>query len=105
MILAAVVVAGCTNDVSVDVPKVDPKRIDLTLGHSGSLLATPIWLGSGVTGTIDWGDGCEEPYSDAISHSYTDDGYHNAIFRMDNTTAFKIERLGDIDAIEIAYSK
>ncbi|MBQ8774757.1 MAG: BACON domain-containing protein [Alistipes sp.] len=78
-----------------------PERIYLKVVHSGASLSSPIWYGDDVRGTIDWGDGSQERYSEGISHDYSDDGSHRASFDMAGPSSFEIERLGEISLLEI----
>ena len=80
-----------------------PQRMSLTIGHSGKDLKTPTWEGEDVRGTIDWGDGRSEEYSEGVSHSYDADGEHKASFDMLGSTSFKLDELEDVNHLDISY--
>lgn len=73
----------------------------LRLGHSSDVLDSPKWGGDGVTGTINWGDGTTEAYEEGASHEYNDGGSRTATFEMTGATSFEIERVGEIESVEI----
>ena len=78
-----------------------PDMLTLELGHTSLLLDSPEWGGEGVSGAIDWGDGTEEQYEAGASHEYADSQKRTATFEMEGATSFKIERLGEIESVEI----
>lgn len=81
---------------------VKPETMQLTLGHTASTLDSPTWGGSGIRGTIDWGDGTTEEYQDGISHDYVDNQRRSAQFTMEGAITFCIERVGDIESVTIS---
>lgn len=81
---------------------VKPETMKLTIGHTASTLDSPTWGGSGIRGTIDWGDGTTEEYQDGISHDYVDNQRRSAQFTMEGATTFCIERVGEIESITIS---
>lgn len=81
---------------------VKPETMQLTLGHTSLSLDAPAWGGSGVRGTIDWGDGTTEEYQDGISHDYVDNQRRSAQFTMEGATTFCIERVGEIESVTIS---
>ena len=79
-----------------------PDIFELKLGHRATLLDSPRWGGESVTGSVDWGDGSEpESYAEGLSHEYADEQPRTAIFIMEGATSFEIERLGEIESVEI----
>lgn len=78
-----------------------PEMMDLVITHTGTHLDSPLWCGSGVEGSIDWGDGDDEEYSEGVGHDYSGEGPHTATFRMAGAESFRIERVGDIESFEI----
>ena len=107
MMLAVVAIFAVSCDgeivISVSSPAKQP-RMELVVGHSGATLGSPQWVGSNISGTIDWGDGSSEKYDEGIKHSYEAEGEYKASFDMIGPTGFKIEQLGEIDSIEITYN-
>ena len=107
MMLAVVAIFAVSCDgeivISVSSPAKQP-RMELVVGHSGATLGSPQWVGSNISGTIDWGDGSSEKYDEGIKHSYEAEGEYNALFDMSGTIGFKIEQLGEIDSIKISYN-
>jgi hypothetical protein len=73
----------------------------LGLGHRSKYLDSPVWCGESLSGTIDWGDGTQEPYSEGISHEYADSEPRTARFEMLGAESFRIERVGDIESVEL----
>lgn len=78
-----------------------PETFHLTLKHSQKHLQSPEWSGESVRGEVDWGDGTKEAYNDGMSHSYTSDGQYKAKFEMVDVEGFEIEKLGDIEHLDI----
>lgn len=78
-----------------------PEMMNLVITHTGTHLDSPLWRGSGVEGSIDWGDGDDEEYSEGVGHDYSGEGPHTATFRMAGAESFRIERVGDIESFEI----
>lgn len=107
MMLAVVAIFAVSCDgeivISVSSPAEQP-RMELVVGHSGATLSSPLWVGSNVSGTIDWGDGSSEKYDEGIKHSYEAEGEYKALFDMQGPIGFKIGQLGEIDSIEISYN-
>lgn len=107
MMLAVVAIFAVSCDgeivISVSSPAKQP-RMELVVGHSGATLGSPQWVGSNISGTIDWGDGSSEKYDEGIEHSYEAEGEYKASFDMIGPTGFKIGQLGEIDSIEITYN-
>ena len=107
MMLAVVAIFAVSCDgeivISVSSPAKQP-RMELVVGHSGATLGSPQWVGSNISGTIDWGDGSSEKYDEGIKHSYEAEGEYNALFDMQGPIGFKIGQLGEIDSIEITYN-
>ena len=107
MMLAVVAIFAVSCDgeivISVSSPAKQP-RMELVVGHSGATLGSPQWVGSNISGTIDWGDGSSEKYDEGIKHSYDGQGEYNALFDMSGPIGFKIGQLGEIDSIEITYN-
>lgn len=105
MILAVVAIFAVSCDgeivISVSSPAKQP-RMELVVGHSGATLLSPQWVGSNVRGTIDWGDGSEEKYSEGIEHNYEAEGEYKASFDMSGPIGFKIGQLGEISSIAIS---
>lgn len=107
MMLAVVAIFAVSCDgeivISVSSPAKQP-RMELVVGHSGATLGSPQWVGSNISGTIDWGDGSSEKYDEGIKHSYEAEGEYNALFDMSGPIGFKIEQLGEISSIAISYN-
>ena len=107
MMLAVVAIFAVSCDgeivISVSSPAKQP-RMELVVGHSGATLGSPQWVGSNISGTIDWGDGSSEKYDEGIKHSYEAEGEYNALFDMSGPIGFKIEQLGEISSIAITYN-
>lgn len=107
MMLAVVAIFAVSCDgeivVSVSSPAEQP-RMELVVGHSGATLGSPQWVGSNISGTIDWGDGSSEKYNEGVKHSYEAEGEYKALFDMQGPTGFKIGQLGEIDSIDITYN-
>ena len=107
MMLAVVAIFAVSCDgeivVSVSSPAEQP-RMELVVGHSGATLGSPQWVGSNISGTIDWGDGSSEKYDEGVKHSYEAEGEYKALFDMQGPTGFKIGQLGEIDSIDITYN-
>ena len=101
--VAAIFAVGCDSEIviSVSSPAEQP-RMELVVGHSGATLGSPQWVGSNISGTIDWGDGSSEKYDEGIKHSYEAEGEYKALFDMQGPTGFKIEQLGEISSIAIS---
>ena len=107
MMLAVVAIfaVGCDSEIviSASSPAEQP-RMELVVGHSGATLGSPQWVGSNISGTIDWGDGSSEKYNEGVKHSYEAEGEYKALFDMQGPTGFKIGQLGEIDSIDITYN-
>lgn len=107
MMLAVVAIFAVSCDgeivISVSSPAEQP-RMELVVGHSGATLLSPQWVGSNISGTIDWGDGSSEKYDEGVKHSYEAEGEYKASFDMIGPTGFKIEQLGEISSIAISYN-
>jgi hypothetical protein len=78
-----------------------PDMMTLGLGHRSKYLDSPVWGGESLSGTIDWGDGTQEPYSEGVSHEYADSEPRTARFEMLGAESFRIERVGDIESVEL----
>ena len=78
-----------------------PERMELRLEHKSTTLDAPTWGGSNVKGSVDWGDGTTEEYSEGVSHDYADAQKRSAKFTMEGATSFRIERIGDIEGVTI----
>ena len=104
--VVAIFAVSCDGEivVSVSSPAEQP-RMELVVGHSGATLGSPQWVGSNISGTIDWGDGSSEKYDEGIKHSYEAEGEYKVLFDMIGPTGFKIGQLGEIDSIEISYNE
>lgn len=107
MMLAVVAIfaVGCDSEIviSASSPAEQP-RMELIVGHSGATLGSPQWVGSNISGTIDWGDGSSEKYNEGVKHSYEAEGEYKALFDMQGPIGFKIGQLGEIESIEISYN-
>lgn len=107
MMLAVVAIFAVSCDgeivISVSSPAKQP-RMELIVGHSGATLGSPQWVGSNISGTIDWGDGSSEKYDEGVKHSYEAEGEYKASFDMIGPTGFKIGQLGEISSIAISYN-
>ena len=103
--VVAIFAVSCDGEivVSVSSPAEQP-RMELVVGHSGATLGSPQWVGSNISGTIDWGDGSSEKYNEGVKHSYEAEGEYKALFDMQGPTGFKIGQLGEIDSIDITYN-
>lgn len=97
-----IITAGDLSQSVTIVQGVKPESMQLTLGHTMAHLDSPEWGGSDVKGSVDWGDGTAEEYSEGISHDYGSAERYNAQFTMEGATSFYIERIGDIESITIA---
>ena len=97
-----VITAGDLSHTIMVEQGVKPETMKLTIGHTASTLDSPTWGGSGIRGTIDWGDGTTEEYQDGISHDYVDNQRRSAQFTMEGATTFCIERVGEIESITIS---
>ncbi|MBE6219572.1 MAG: hypothetical protein E7126_05950 [Rikenellaceae bacterium] len=107
MMLAVIAIfaVGCDSEITITVKEPATKpHMKLLVGHSGITLGSPQWVGSNISGTIDWGDGSAEKYREGIKHSYEAEGEYKALFDMSGPIGFKIEQLGEIDSIEISYN-
>lgn len=81
-----------------------PDLFELKLGHRATLLDSPKWGGESVSGRVDWGDGSEsESYAEGVSHEYADEQLRTATFTMEGATSFEIERVGEIESVEISF--
>ncbi|MBR2428744.1 MAG: BACON domain-containing protein [Alistipes sp.] len=80
-----------------------PELFNLIIRHSTNSLDSPEWVGEKVEGYVDWGDGCEDTYSEGVSHDYTSEGKYSATFEMEGVDGFEIKRLGDIEHLGIAF--
>lgn len=103
--VVAIFAVSCDGEIviSVSSPAKQP-RMELVVGHSGATLGSPQWVGSNISGTIDWGDGSEEKYREGIKHSYEAEGEYKAMFDMQGPIGFKIKQLGEISSIAISYN-
>ena len=107
MMLAVVAIfaVGCDSEITITVKEPATKpHMKLLVGHSGATLGSPQWVGSNISGTIDWGDGSSEKYDEGVKHSYEAEGEYKASFDMQGPIGFKIGQLGEIDSIEISYN-
>ena len=78
------------------------RDMEVMIGHRNQTLISPKWGGESVSGTINWGDGTSEDYSEGVAHEYSDSGSHTAIFTMSGATSFEIEKIGDMESLMIA---
>lgn len=78
--------------------------MEVTIVHCNQHMSSPKWGGEAVRGTINWGDGVTEEYSEGVVHEYADDDAHTALFTMSGTTSFEIERIGDMKSLTIAVN-
>ena len=78
-----------------------PEMMTLSLGHRSEILDSPKWGGESVSGTIDWGDGTTQAYEEGASHEYLDAELRTATFEMQGAESFKIERVGNIERVEL----
>lgn len=76
--------------------------MEVAIGHRNQTLVSPKWGGEDVSGTIAWGDGADEQYTEGVAHNYTDNGSHTATFTMVGATSFEIEKIGAMDSLTIA---
>ena len=79
-----------------------PELMVLSLEHSSAHLDSPKWGGDDVKGSVDWGDGTTEEYSEGVSHDYSDAQKRSAQFQMEGATSFRIEQIGDIESVTIS---
>lgn len=108
--IAVLLMAGCHGDKPLPEPEPNPNpeedavvtTFSLTLRHNMDYLRSPEWRGSDPQGSVDWGDGTTQSYSDGIDHYYDADGAHAARFDMADVEGFEIEQLGDIKHFDIA---
>lgn len=80
-----------------------PEMIALKLCHSMSYLLSPQWYGSSLRGTVDWGDGLSEDYAEGLEHDYRAADNYEAMFLVEGADGFKIDKLGEIDHLEITF--
>ena len=80
---------------------VKPELMELLLEHSSAHLDSPEWSGYDIKGSVDWGDGTTEEYSEGMSHDYADAQKRSVKFTMEGATSFRIERIGDIEGVTI----
>lgn len=80
-----------------------PEMLHLMIRHNTKHLYSPLWEGSNLRGSIDWGDGIREEYDEGIDHYYSSDAKYDARFEMENATGFRIEQLGNLEHLEIAF--
>jgi hypothetical protein len=76
--------------------------MEVTIGHRNQHMSSPKWGGEAVSGTINWGDGTTEAYTEGIAHDYADGESHTATFTMSGTSSFEIEAIGDMKSLTIA---
>ena len=115
MAAVLLVLAGCKRADRVVEPTPEPgpgttpdeqpevEMLNLTIRHSMAHLNSPTWEGDGVQGSVDWGDGCVEPYVDGLSHDYSAVSSFDAVFQMADADSFTIEQLGEIEHLEIRF--
>lgn len=77
--------------------------IRLQLTHTESQLTSPMWYGIDIAGSVSWGDGSTDTWSEEIEHVYADEMQKSTLFDMEGVLSFTIAELGSIDAIEITY--
>ena len=76
--------------------------MEVAIGHCNKHMSSPKWGGEAVSGTINWGDGTTEAYTEGIAHDYADGESHTAVFTMSGTSSFEIEAIGDMKSLTIA---
>lgn len=87
----------------VQMPKPSKSEMmELSIGHSDQYLDSPRWGGKAVSGTIEWGDGIIEEYSEGASHDYSTSELRTAVFKMEGATSFEIDRVGAMESLIIA---
>lgn len=100
---AEVVILAGDQICSVNIQQgVKPELMELLLEHSSAHLDSPEWSGYDIKGSVDWGDGTSEEYSEGVSHDYSDAQKRSAQFQMEGATSFRIEQIGDIECVTIS---
>ena len=98
-----IIVAGeLRHVVTITQSGVVATSMEVTIGHSNQHMSSPKWGGEVVSGTIAWGDGADEQYTEGVAHNYADNGSHTATFTMVGATSFEIEKIGAMDSLTIA---
>lgn len=98
-----VIMAGELSHTLTITQNTKPEVMQLQLGHTSTHLDSPEFGGENIAGSVEWGDGTTEEYSEGISHEYADSQRHNAQFTMEGATSFYIESIGDIESVVISF--
>ena len=70
-VLLALGVAACSEDTPA-VPVQDPQgAVTLVVKHTLQNFSIPMFEGENISGTIQWGDGSQDDYSDGLSHDFS----------------------------------
>jgi hypothetical protein len=97
------IIAGDVEYMVTVVQGARPELFNLSIKHCNEHLDSPVWMGENVRGSIDWGDGDVEEYAEGASHNYATAGSHSAKFEMESADGFEIDKLGDIEHLDIAF--
>lgn len=98
-----VIVAGEeTRTVTIAQSGVPMVSMEVSIGHRNAILESPKWGGEAVSGSINWGDGTAEEYTEGATHDYANGESHTATFTMSGATSFEIEKIGDMESLTIA---
>lgn len=80
-------------------------RIKLMITHEEKTFIAPQMLGYKILGTIDWGDGTQENYTDRRAYTYKTGGEKKATFDVYGAKSFIIDKLGSISSLTIYIDK
>ncbi len=77
-----------------------PRTLKVT--HSAAAFTLPVFTGSQITGSVDWGDERVESYAAHLQHAYGIQGSHTVTIETFNATGFKFETLKEVSAIDLS---
>ena len=72
----------------------------LVIKHGNASFKAPVFTGSSVSGTIFWGDGSEETYSNGRTHTYASAGNYSVEIKAAGAYSFKVESVAGVSEID-----
>ncbi len=72
----------------------------LVIKHGNASFKAPSFTGSGMTGTVLWGDGAEETYRSGLIHTYASAGNYSVEIKTAGAYSFKVESVAGVTEID-----
>lgn len=87
---------------SVTITQAQPLNQRLAITHSLSTFVVPTLNGNGLSAVVDFGEGEKQNYAAGLKWNYQSSGTHKVVIESAGSTAFSMESIAGISAIDLS---